>query len=220
VKLPAVKTVDGVLKRLNQLQKELPGTPQANLEPFNAAYLEVTRTINDALVAGYFNNPDFITDFTVRFARYYFEAIDDLKAKRRTVPAWKQIILGERSLSFSLLMGANAHINYDLPLALKETLASRPANGWLGDLRRIDKLLMQSGHQILHSYHETGSVMNFLQRYFAWLYFRPTMYRILWWRIVAWRNYRRLASGKLTQTQLAKRSTRIGRHLSWFNVLQ
>src|SRR4029077_15981753 len=91
-----------------------------------------------------------------------------------------------------LLMGANAHINHDLPLTLHQLVGNQRGNGLLNDVLKIDKLLMKSGKLILAEFEEPNKKINFLKRHLVFLYYRPTMYIILYWRIKAWHNYRRI----------------------------
>ena len=62
-----------------------------------------------------------------RFAAYYFEALELYERRHPDTPAvWKQVhdAAGELDLNvlYLLLMGMNAHINYDLALALYDGL--------------------------------------------------------------------------------------------------
>ncbi len=119
---------------------------------FHATYLRTTRAVADALRAGAFLDADWVERWDVAFARLYLDALD---AARRGDPVprpWAVAFAaaaGQRSLPAlqHVLLGMNAHINYDLPQALlavisddefddPAVLARREA-----DHRKIDEVL-------------------------------------------------------------------------------
>src|SRR6266851_101126 len=119
---------------------------------FHATYLRTTRAVADALRAGVFIDADWVERWDVAFARLYLDALD---AARRGDPVprpWAVAFAaaaGHRSLPAlqHVLLGMNAHINYDLPQALLAVisddefddpalLARREA-----DHRKIDEVL-------------------------------------------------------------------------------
>ncbi len=119
---------------------------------FHATYLRTTRAVADALRAGVFIDADWVERWDVAFARLYLDALD---AARRGDPVprpWAVAFAaaaGQRSLPAlqHVLLGMNAHINYDLPQALlavisddefddPAVLARREA-----DHRKIDEVL-------------------------------------------------------------------------------
>jgi hypothetical protein len=192
---------------------------------FNRAYYIVTKRIIDAKEAGYFSNPEFIEKLTVCFAGYYFKAINDSVTSSKDQPtAWAKLddVKQNRAPVFLLLlMGANAHINHDLPLALLEVMDINQAKILFGDVRKIDKLLMDSGKEIIGTFKESQRFYDFIKRRFQFLYYRPIMYIILYWRIKAWQNYRSIKTVGIHESnydnlsvKTANRLLRLGRLLS------
>ena len=117
-------------------------------------------------------------------------------------------------------MGANAHINHDLPLALAKLMGTEKTDDLLRDVLKIDKLLMKSGRKIIATFDEPHKFLDFLKRRFQFLYYRPAMYTILYWRIGAWRRYKLIKnSGRETSgdpsksIKIANRLLKLGKYL-------
>jgi hypothetical protein len=193
-----ITTVPQVLKTLRELNVLLKNNDLEQWQLFNQAYIIVTEAVDQAAGADYFTNQAFVAKFSVCFAKYYFRAVnDELQHSKTTVVAWHKLteLTGSPS-SIHLLMGANAHINRDLPLALAEALAGEESKELFEDVRKVDKLLMQSGEHIIDSFEEPGRIAHYVQRHLRFLYYRPIMGIILVWRISAWQNYKKILAGK------------------------
>ena len=219
INIKQIKTSADVLHQLQQLDQALPGSQLSSLTTFNLAYVVVTRSIAEGLAEGYFSDAGLIEDFSVCFAAYYFRAINSMLNDEPDLPeAWRKIISTKATLPYSvlLLMGANAHINHDLPLALLDVMTDKKSAGLVGDLVKIDKLLMKSGREILANYDEGDPALSFIKTHLRWLYYRPTMYIILYWRVVAVYNYKRLQKSTKRSASYTKRSERIASQLAWF----
>lgn len=181
---------------------------------FNTAYTIVTNEIMNAAADNYFDDPEFIERFTVCFAHYYFEAINDTLSDASTLPsAWAKMNrtahLKSVPVFIPLLMGANAHINHDLPLALVKFMDDQKTDNMLKDVRKVDKLLMKSGRQIIDTFDEPIALFDIIKRRFQFLYYLPIMYMILFWRVVAWRNYRIIRRHGVEKQNHAVRSVKI-----------
>jgi len=143
--------IDDVLARMTELAEELRREGDGRL-PFHATYLRTTQAVADALRAGAFEDPDWVERWDVAFAGRYLDALD---ADRRgeAVPEPWAVAFGAAAAQPDLpavrhvLLGMNAHINYDLPQALLAVItdaefadpqarARREA-----DHRRIDEIL-------------------------------------------------------------------------------
>jgi hypothetical protein len=217
--LAAISSIDDVLWKLDQLNRHLNDTPLEKLITFNKAYSVITSAIQAASVEQYFNNPKDIEVFTVCFARYYFAVINDILSGKEVVPAWSRLVetsANRQRLNFiSLLMGANAHINYDLPLTLREMIDGGHNRGLVKDLAKIDRLIMKSGREILESFNETNKFVAFIKNHFRFIYLKPVMYIVLYWRIIAWRNYKLLKNNRIDALKLSKHSTKIFKYLDF-----
>jgi hypothetical protein len=101
---------------------------------FALAYLRVTEDVRDALGAGAFADPRWLSNEDRVFARMYFTAYDDYAAGRpAAVPvAWQMAFDAARTKAVSglgnFLMSMNAHINRDFPYLL-DGIGIRTADG-------------------------------------------------------------------------------------------
>lgn len=210
-KITSFKTV---LTELRILDKQLSHSHLSQFITFNKAYYVVTSAIKEAAEADYFENPIFIEKFTACFAQYYFQAINDTVSEPSKLPAaWAKMNnttkLKSVPVFIPLLLGANAHINHDLPLVLVKLMDKERTDGLLRDVRKVDKLLMKSGRQIIGTFDESTKLLDFIKRRFQSLYYRPTMYMILYWRVIAWRNYKAIKRDGIAEHGYKTRSVKI-----------
>jgi hypothetical protein len=119
---------------------------------FLATYLRTTRAVAEELGRGRFRDPEWVERWDVAFADLYLDALEDAQAGRRPPGPWAVAFgAGDRDGLPPLrhvLLGMNAHINYDLAQSLlaviperqfedPELLASRHA-----DHEHIDQVLV------------------------------------------------------------------------------
>ena len=94
---------------------------------FLSCYALMTRNMFDALDAGEFADGAWVSHLLHHFAGYYFDALDAYEAGEEGAPAvWRRAHdAAQRSTTPAislLLLGVNAHINYDLVLAVADLL--------------------------------------------------------------------------------------------------
>jgi len=214
-KITSFKTI---LLELEKLDKVLSRRELYQFQLFNQAYTVVTKNIKKSAKNNYFKNPKFIEKFTVCFSHYYFRAVNETMQKNSNIPpAWKALNVTAKNKHtpqfIYLLMGANAHINNDLPLALNELMGKLKAEDLLKDVLKIDKLLMMSGREIISAFEESNKILDFLKRNSVFLYYRPVMYLVLFWRVKAWRNYRSIKRAGAISNHYQDASIRIAYRL-------
>ncbi len=143
--------IDDVIERMAALAEELRRDGDGRLA-FHNTYLRTTEAVAGALRDGAFADRDWVDRWDVAFAQLYLDALD---ADRRgdPVPEPWAVAFGAAAAQPDLpavrhiLLGMNAHINYDLPQALLAVIsdaefgdpgvrASREA-----DHRTIDEVL-------------------------------------------------------------------------------
>jgi hypothetical protein len=95
---------------------------------FLGCYRLMTRNMLDAIDAGRFHDNAWVNRLLHRFAEYYFAALALYEqASPETSPVWKlahDATHHEKVTTFQhLLLGVNAHINYDLVFSLVDLLA-------------------------------------------------------------------------------------------------
>ncbi|SEP90644.1 DUF5995 family protein [Streptomyces radiopugnans] len=115
--------VDGVIARMRALQEELP--PHDGVAAFNRVYLAVMLSVRRSLLDGLLPRPRSAAALAAVFAGRYPAAVD-LAAAGEPVPAcWRPLFrarhhTGVHPVQFALA-GVNAHIGYDLALAVVDT---------------------------------------------------------------------------------------------------
>jgi len=121
----AIATLEQVVARMGTLEAEL--RLGDGVRYFNALYLEVTREVVRAMSAGEFEDPRFLERLAVSFSNAYFRAVDDSVRVPATgiSRAWAPLFASRYDrrvapIQFALA-GMNAHINYDLPIGVRDT---------------------------------------------------------------------------------------------------
>ena len=113
-----VASIDEVLSIMTAIDSRLPDSD--GVKWFNRLYLQVTRSVRQAVSGPAFRDARFMTELDVVFANQYLAAIAAGEADVSRAPsAWRPLIRARSSgriarLQFALA-GMNAHINRDLP---------------------------------------------------------------------------------------------------------
>lgn len=213
-----IRSFKTILSALRELETLLPQRGLTQFMVFNKAYYIVTAAIQQSAKEGYFANPIFIEEFTVCFAKYYVQAVNDTAASSKNLPfAWKSLSTVQKHKNtpefIYLLMGANAHISHDLPLALTQLMDKKPNDNMLQDVFKIDKLLMRSGREIISTFDESHTLLDFIKRRCIFFYYRIVMYMVLYWRIKAWHRYKAIKKDGLEQSNYEKYSIKVTKRL-------
>ena len=95
---------------------------------FLNCYTLMTGNMLAAIDAGEFNDADWVYSLLQHFAEYYFAALDAYEQGQQDIPPiWKLTFDTDNQpgtlVAQNLMLGINAHINYDLTLALVDMLA-------------------------------------------------------------------------------------------------
>ena len=94
---------------------------------FLGCYRLMTRNMLDAIEAGRFHDGEWVSRLLGRFANYYFAALERFEQDgANTPPVWKLAFDATRDEDVTtlqhLLLGVNAHINFDLVFSLYDLL--------------------------------------------------------------------------------------------------
>ncbi len=112
-----------------RLQERLDKLPPAarNRRLFLGTYQRTTAAVGKAVQDGFFEDSRWVERWDVVFAEYYLRALDaDLAGDRSHVPRPWRLAFGARDDLPALghvLLGVNAHVNYDLPQAMLDVIA-------------------------------------------------------------------------------------------------
>lgn len=219
-----ITSFSAIISQLDKLRTELKYSELNILNPFNEAYIVITKNIYTQHQKKLFYNPKFIEEFTIEFSKYYFQVINAYLEDKTIVPVWSNIINARKknipNFMF-LLMGANAHINHDLAKAMIKVFDSREVDNILPDVLLVDKVIKKSTPQILNAFEEQKVLPKLIKKYGKFIYLYPVIYMILLWRVNAWKKYLKNSKSNIPKnefntygTKLNKTFIRVGRLMS------
>jgi hypothetical protein len=166
---------------LVERMKELLQPMEAAGDPkriFHATYLRTTIAVAEEIKRpGGFADPEWTERWDVAFADLYLEALEQLQAGEQPSRPWTIAFSAQRGLPVltRLLLGMNAHINYDLPQALLAVITDEEFDDAVliarreADHKAIDDILASrvsaEGDELISIY-GPGSLLNRLLRPF------------------------------------------------------
>jgi hypothetical protein len=114
-------SVADVVARMQRRLDTLPASA-AHRRPFLSTYLRTTEAVGQAVTEGLFEDADWVARWDVAFAELYLMAHDaDLAGDRSGVARpWRLAFTAPAELPAlrHVLLGINAHVNFDLPQAM------------------------------------------------------------------------------------------------------
>ncbi len=141
--------IERVVGTLQQRLDDLPTGLEAR-RPFLATYQRTTIAVGEAVTGAGFEDPAWVEEWDVAFADLYLAALDaDLSGTGRVPRPWRLAFDAPADLPAlrQVLLGINAHINFDLPQALLAVISddefAQPAllDSRRRDHERIDEVL-------------------------------------------------------------------------------
>ena len=115
--------VDALVARMEVLLGSLDGDPRRF---FLGTYLRTTQAIGRALDDGAFEDPEWVAAWDVEFAGRYLDALTAYRRQPASAPEpWRLAFGADPDLPAEahVLLGVNAHINFDLPQSLVAVIA-------------------------------------------------------------------------------------------------
>ena len=134
------RTIDGVLARMQERIDALPPN-LAQRRFFMQTYRRTTLAVQKKLAHAGFENPEWVEEWDVVFADLFLEAHDADRAGAPVPRPWRLAFDAADDLPplRALLLGMNAHINYDLPQSLLAVITDEQfTDAALLDRRRRD----------------------------------------------------------------------------------
>jgi hypothetical protein len=120
-------SVAGVVARMQERLDGLPPGAQSRAA-FLGTYLRTTHAIGQAIESGPFEDPEWVQRWDVAFAELYLSALDaDQAGDLGAIPRpWRLAFAAAPDLPAlrHLLLGINAHVNYDLPQAMLRVISA------------------------------------------------------------------------------------------------
>jgi len=136
-----VSSIDDVLSIMTAIDSRLPDSD--GVKWFNRLYLQVTRSVKQAVDPPAFRDARFMSELDVVFANLYFAAIAAGDADPSRAPsAWRPLLCARRNCGIARLQfalaGMNAHINRDLPQGIVQVFEDLGGDPMSNDARRQD----------------------------------------------------------------------------------
>jgi hypothetical protein len=134
---------DGIAEVVARMHERLDNLPAelVHRRIFLGTYLRTTQAVGTAIEQGRFEDPDWVDKWDVKFAELYLDAHDADLAGRSTARPWRLAFDASAELPplRHVLLGINAHVNYDLPQALLAVISDEDfTDPGLMDRRRRD----------------------------------------------------------------------------------
>lgn len=141
---PEPTTIDGVVGVLDNIIDECIET-QSRLGYFAALYRRVTIGVRRRMDDGTYVDPHRMERLDVQFAQRYIDAYFRHRQGETPTEAWAYAFAAaedERPIVLQhLLLGMNAHINLDLPIASAKILDDHDPEGFKADFHAVNDLL-------------------------------------------------------------------------------
>jgi hypothetical protein len=142
----ALATIDQVLERMDHLLDRWEAA-RDNRAVFLLSYRIVTQVMEDAVRRGRFEDNEWMERLDVQFAQEFFDAVDADESGKPFPECWRVAFDLARKRKTTvlrdLLLGMNAHIVHDLPLALVK-VGIEPAKRGLRnrDHQKVNEILI------------------------------------------------------------------------------
>lgn len=204
-----VPPLDQSIARMRRLEAALAAKGDMRAV-FVTTYLEILHATKEAVgKPGFFEDPATVELEARYFVQLYLSAHDAYdRGDMARVPApWRasfDLAASGRSLAIeNLLLGINAHVNYDLPRALAAAGAHSPANE--RDFERFNDLLFERidpiKRRVIDRYTQPAPVgsqraLHLLDRVAGQLDEKATKLMFIQWRNRAWQHSAALAAGQ------------------------
>jgi hypothetical protein len=141
-------TIGEVVDKLQQRIDALP-PDQLHRRTFIMTYQRTTQAVSDAVDAAFFEDPDWVVRWDVAFANLFLVAHDADQMDGHPPRPWRLAFQADPALPtiVHLLLGMNAHINYDLPPATLSVITDQDFEDPVlidrrrRDHERIDRIL-------------------------------------------------------------------------------
>jgi hypothetical protein len=161
-------TIGEVVDKLQQRIDALP-PEQVHRRTFMTTYQRTTQAVAEAVDAAFFEDPDWVVRWDVAFADLFIVAHDADQIGGHVPRPWRLAFRADPTLPtiIHLLLGMNAHINYDLPPATLSVITDHDFQDQVlidrrrRDHERIDRILAA---RVAAEDHAIGGARNLLDR--------------------------------------------------------
>ena len=164
----APNTIDEVLTELDQVILRA-RNEKSRLGYFATLYRNVTLKVKQGIAAGFFEDGARMEKFDVTFAGRYLTALENYRTRQNTSRCW--IAAFETANKWSpiilqqLLIGMNAHINFDLGIAAQTVAPGSELASLETDFNRINDILASMVVKVRSDVEEVSPWIKLLDSY-------------------------------------------------------
>ena len=168
---PTCQPTSTIGDAVDQLQQRIDALPpdQVHRRTFITTYQRTTQAVAEAVDAAFFEDPDWVVRWDVAFADLFIVAHDADQMGGHVPRPWRLAFQADPKLPtiVHLLLGMNAHINYDLPPATLSVITDQDFEDPVlidrrrRDHERIDRILAA---RVAAEDHAIGGARSLLDR--------------------------------------------------------
>lgn len=163
----AENSIDHILQALDDIVDDSVRR-QSHLGIFAYIYRRTTAQIKAEIEAGNFEDNARMRDFDILFAKFYLDAYHDYTTGNPISESWKVAFdAGKESITIiqHLLLGMNAHINFDLAVAAGRFMEGKQITELQHDFNKVNEILAN----LLNEMQLRISKVSFLMFLLDWL---------------------------------------------------
>ena len=157
--------IDEVINALEAIIAECIAS-KSRLGYFAALYLKVTQTVKQQIAAGQFSDGAQMEKLDVVFANRYLAAHNQWKNRQQPSGSWavafEQAERGSDLILQHLLLGMNAHINFDLGIAAVVVCGGKPIETLKQDFDAINLIISALTSQVLSELGQVSPMLSLL----------------------------------------------------------
>lgn len=187
--------IDTVIKKFDVIIQECLDNSSA-LGYFPILYKEITIEIQSKIGNNYFISDKNVNDFTVEFAKKYFNAYNNYKNKAKVPKCWMYAFnMKQQKLTVlqHLLFAINAHINYDLCYTTAEMFPNNSVFDFQHDFNKINIIIQNKLNEFQKKLNKVNSLLKVVDFVGGMNDERIMMFSIRHARSSAWKKALRLA---------------------------
>jgi len=161
----AASSIDDVITALEGIIAECI-TSKSRLGYFASLYLKVTKAVKQVIADGQFQDSARLEQLDVVFANRYLSAYQQWRSKEQPSGSWtvafEQADKSSVLVLQQLLLGMNAHINYDLGIAAAEVCGDQPVSILKQDFDAINMIISALTNQVLSELGRVSPLLSLL----------------------------------------------------------
>ncbi|WP_426451870.1 DUF5995 family protein [Paenibacillus sp. S-38] len=192
------RTIDEVLLQLDRVVEDARSS-SSRLGYFAALYRMVTRKVKEGIAQCFFEDGPRMERLDVIFANRYLEALNAHLHGGRPTDCWALSFKAAQNprllILQHLLLGMNAHINYDLGIAAAQTSPGAELGSLYADFNKINSILAGLIGQVVDEIQELSPWIRLLDKIDTKAEFAVINFSMLKARDCAWQVAERLALG-------------------------